>query len=610
MEKLGLIIKITDAGEQEHSSINKESKWAKHASDARIYIKDLEGFDGTSKTTTFVKFIGTVGYLICLVKANPKNSGRPLDNTAAWIYIPSDLDITGETLSQILESVDGVISDPTEIKTDKLEDIFSKLYTKKDLQGSVLRQLSSKETGEISVRFYGDNTDCKLNNLLGNNIAQIDYNGCRALLLIDNSSGIIPITNKVKILKGPIKKICTILPPRNNDDGFIPNVKTKEGTIEFSKPIEVTEGTSFNITWNKKGYKDVIKPYTASFDDNDNHPSGVDLTKKDYYLLIPQSRFRIMDSKNRSIDKYTISINGTPLISPETALPEYWFQKEVKVTIEREEYEPYSKEHSKVSQNTPITITLHRITYHYELDIPIFNQEKEELDKPAKITFETNHKINNSPIPGYKLNRLPFPTKGANHLEGSLRYDKNINKKLKKEFYIKGFVTCFLACLIIVSGIIFWREKNNYRLKRSWFPIERVDTQNKKSTGVDDSPVITTETSLSIEYLDKNNEWEKDSLENYYNGLYEDIIDFKFENLRDKWSSKLSESLNFKELINVITNAKNSNQDLSEKDNKDIYMDDNTTINLKKYIEWIKDNTKDKSEEVEDNKNNTAQEKP
>lgn len=587
MEKLGLIIKITDAGEQEHSSINKESKWAKHASDARIYIKDLEGFDGTSKTTTFVKFIGAAGYLICLVKANPENSGRPLDNTAAWIYIPSDLDITGETLSQILESVDGVISDPTEIKTDKLEDIFSKLYTKKDLQGSVLRQLSSKETGEIALRFYGDNTGYKLNDLLGNDIAQIYYNGCRALLLIDNSSGINPIANKVKILKDPIKKICTILPPQKNDDGFIPNVKTKEGTIEFSKPIEVTEGTSFNITWKKKGYKDVIKPYTASFNDNDSHLSGVDLTEKDYYLLIPLSRFRIMDSKNRSIDKCIISINGTVLKDTQTALPKYWFDKEVKVSVESEGYIPYSKEHSKVSQNTPITITLKHITYYYELAIPISKEKKGALDEPVKIIFDTNHKITSSPITGYTLDIPPFPAKKANHLTGYLKYDENRDKKLKNKYFKKGFAACFLACLIIASSIIFWREKNNYELKRSWPPIQRVK-QNKTLTIHEETNETTQETSLSINYLDANNNWEKDSLDKYYSGLFHDINDFNFVKITNESNSKLLHSPNFQELVNVATEAMKFEWDI--KSNKDFMIND-STINFKKYIKWIKDNT-------------------
>ena len=81
--KLGLVIKITNGGESEGFSINKNDSWAHYATDARSAIKELSNFDASEKTVYLLKFLGTLGYLLCVIKARPEGSGRPNDNTAA-----------------------------------------------------------------------------------------------------------------------------------------------------------------------------------------------------------------------------------------------------------------------------------------------------------------------------------------------------------------------------------------------------------------------------------------------------------------------------------------------------------------------------------------------
>lgn len=89
--KLGFILKTTNSGDGEAFSINKEESWAKYATEVRSYIKELHNFDGTSKTVILVRFHGSDGYMISIIKARPDGSGRENDNTAAWIHFPAKL---------------------------------------------------------------------------------------------------------------------------------------------------------------------------------------------------------------------------------------------------------------------------------------------------------------------------------------------------------------------------------------------------------------------------------------------------------------------------------------------------------------------------------------
>ena len=604
--KLGIIIKITSlGGENEHSSFNKNSEWSKYASNARAYIEDsLEGFDGSSKATIFIKLIKNIGYIICLVKARPEGSGRPNDHTAAWIHIPAVVDISGEEIIQILEHVKNAISAPRKIDTELLDNVFNKPYPIKDIQASTLTQLSSKDEGEIVVRFYGEGTSYELNNLLGNNIAQIEYNGCKALFLIDNTSGITPVANKAKIITAPIRKICKIHPPLKNDKDFIPYINFDKGGKLFSKPIEIPEGLTFNIIWKKIGYQDVVKPYTVSFDDNNKPPSGVDLAENDYNLLIKRSIFRILDNKNRQVDECLISIEGKPLNQKETPLPALWFEKEVEVKVEKQGYKSYSDKINIKEQNFHI-IKLDNIIYTYEFKIPAHNDEGERLDEEAKILITTKENLKESPIKGYKLNNQIFLYDNKVY-RGDLKYDINKEKKLKRKYFIRGLITSFLTFYLIMLSIVILKEKDNYKAQFAWPPFVKEKHEELIYTVENDSVKQHT---LAIKYLDENIKWEKDSLDKYCNGLYHDIIELNFVKLEDEWNSKLSKSSKFQEIVTVTTAAKSSEWDLSENSNKDDFIVNVSTINIEKYIKWIKDNTREKDNNKETAKKETDKNK-
>lgn len=102
--KLGFILKTTNSGDGEAFSINKEESWAKYATEVRSYIKELHNFDGTSKTVILVRFHGSDGYMISIIKARPDGSGRENDNTAAWIHFPAKIKISAKEVCSIIPS--------------------------------------------------------------------------------------------------------------------------------------------------------------------------------------------------------------------------------------------------------------------------------------------------------------------------------------------------------------------------------------------------------------------------------------------------------------------------------------------------------------------------
>ena len=103
--KLGLVIKITNGGVSEAYSINKNEEWARYAGDVRPAINTLNGFDGSGKCILLTKFLGGLGYLLCLIKARPEGSGRGGDYVSAWIHVPSNCDLSNSEIVNLLSQV-------------------------------------------------------------------------------------------------------------------------------------------------------------------------------------------------------------------------------------------------------------------------------------------------------------------------------------------------------------------------------------------------------------------------------------------------------------------------------------------------------------------------
>ena len=302
--KLGLILKLTSEGEREIFSLNRNESWARYIPDVRTSIKELENFDETAKMVVFLRFFGSEGLLICIVKARPQSSGRPFDNTTAWIYIPDKMDISGEEIVSIVEKVKDVISGNKEI--DSLKSAFEKEYAFKDVLFSALSFMKSNESVEFSARTYGNGTGYFLHELLGIYLAQTEYNNYKSVFFLDTSSGISLRNNN--ILKSKLRPICTVNPP-DERLGFLAYIGTP--LTLFNKPIEVIEGTKISVLWKKDGCSDIRKEFVATYENTNQSLIGIEIHPNECKRIVSRSWIKVYDQvSNRRISNCLIIING------------------------------------------------------------------------------------------------------------------------------------------------------------------------------------------------------------------------------------------------------------------------------------------------------------
>ena len=254
--KLGFILKTTNSGDGEAFSINKEESWAKYATEVRSYIKELHNFDGTSKTVILVRFHGSDGYMISIIKARPDGSGRENDNTAAWIHFPAKIKISAKEVCSIIQLVVEELSARKSINRLRLEEAFNKQYDSKNTLFTAVEFITSNKDGNIGYRYFGERCDYQLYEYLGDSIGQIGYKGYKGIFFIDHSSG---ITIDKQEIRTPIKKICALNIP-NVNNGF----KVYIGNKPFSSPIEIPEDAKVSVVLKKNGYADIKKEISVS----------------------------------------------------------------------------------------------------------------------------------------------------------------------------------------------------------------------------------------------------------------------------------------------------------------------------------------------------------
>ena len=287
--KLGLIIKSTSAGEQEVFSINKGEEWAKFAADSRSIIKDLEGFDGSGKSVIVAKILGSLGYLIGVVKARPEGSGRPNDNTTAWIHVPAKMNITGNELTSVIMYVGEQLAAPMGINPAILNELFTKEYANKDVKYPALAFIGGyNPEGSIGWRYYGIGTGYALHELLGNSLVQTSYKKYKCICFVDKSLNLSTIGGEI-IKSDPKEPIKVEAPVDNN--GFTAFIKTKNQEIPFTDAIEIPTNTPLMVVWKKEGYFDIEKELKGG------NSSSLTIQENERKLIFKRSWIKITNQR-------------------------------------------------------------------------------------------------------------------------------------------------------------------------------------------------------------------------------------------------------------------------------------------------------------------------
>jgi hypothetical protein len=589
--KLGLVIKITNGGESEGFSINKNDSWAHYATDARSAIKELSNFDASEKTVYLLKFLGTLGYLLCVIKARPEGSGRPNDNTAAWVHVPSNVRISSEETINILKNVEQAISEKKKTNEAQLIDLFNREYETDDVLISAVGTIASKQDSSYGIRYY--NGDFLLNELLGPYVAQQEYGKYKGIILIDQKQGILHNSNTELIFEP--KKILRFNPVETID-GFTAYFKSQTQFVPFSKSIEVPDGTSLSLFWRRKNYAIIQKTFIAK--GGPTLPNDALIRPVDYKVLIPKNIFFVTDNNNIPIKEFDVSINFQWMEGEFMEISEASYQQGLTITVKSKGYSDWQKYNFHLQLDRQQPIMLVKRMYHYEFSIPVYDGDK-DTKNDAILTVETHRKISSSPIKGYTTygDRIQ---EGEGHVN-RLFVDDRWLSKIKYMAY--GFASCVLV-LLLYAGC---SALENYEFQLDWPPFKKVSQQHTEKwnnndnsqdeVGTDNVPVDSL--SLAINYLDRNEVWNKDSLEAYpaTKGLFDYLNDFDVSNVTSKFETQLSGSTKLEQVKNALidNSDKRYNPRIGKDANDGKYNPANDKkISVPNYIDWLsKDHSKD-----------------
>ena len=566
--KLGFILKTTNSGDGEAFSINKEESWAKYATEVRSYIKELHNFDGTSKTVILVRFHGSDGYMISIIKARPDGSGRENDNTAAWIHFPAKIKISAKEVCSIIQLVVEELSARKSINRLRLEEAFNKQYDSKNTLFTAVEFITSNKDGNIGYRYFGERCDYQLYEYLGDSIGQIGYKGYKGIFFIDHSSG---ITIDKQEIRTPIKKICALNIP-NVNNGF----KVYIGNKPFSSPIEIPEDAKVSVVLKKNGYADIKKEISVS---NPN----ISIEPKEYRRCIQKAWFHAYDSENKEslTSKISIKVDGQYFNDGVLYVAEK-LDNHHNVEIQCNGYEPY-KDNIEISDNVRIGL---KAEEHEETFI-LPKQDGNGLNTHATIIIKTKKNSNSMPLKGYTVEGDKF-----------LCYNNNIVLKIK--WFVIGFISLFVIGALYQGYVVIDEFFDNHEFQLGWpLIVEKhiqttTDEEEITPEPETEQPKATNLDVKAIEYLNNNPVWVKDSLENYdiTKGLFDAMNTLNLDLLTgERYSTLKDKSSNFRFIVDAANVCRTDSVDVQGLINGGHYNSNpsDEQITISKYIKWLQD---------------------
>ncbi len=579
--ELGLIIKITNNGEQEIFAVNKNDQWQKFASDSRSIIEKINGFDKSGKFVIIVKFLSQSGYLIGLIKARKGDSGRSGDNTTAWIHVPAKMIISGKELEGVIEAVKQELSATMGINESYLKAVFSKSYEEKNIIFSALTFIRSKKSGSIGWRVYGYGTDYQLSELIGNDaIEQIYYGDYEFVCFIDKSSALsisapagVKITQKVEKVK-KIPALCVT-------HGFKPYLKIYSEDRPFEeRSFEIPANALLAIAWKRNGYREIVKPINSPL-----------FSQSEVKYILKRDAIRITNMRGEPLSGATIVINGKQFNDSEVDIPETEISRGVKFSVSLEGYARYEE-------------------MHYDLSKINIKLKDEEFCKTFKLRKEDGVDLDSDASVEVKMkNKYPkMPFKGYVEENGYLLYNGTI---LKIKWFAAGVAFCALIGLLYLGYV----KVDN--LLDNWFSNTKQEvTLEERSDSIppgvaqanqDAEDVSNKEQKVQlIKYLSENAKWNKDSLAQYdqTKTLFDKMNNYKFDSIIALFDSdpELKEIQNVKDLITAVNKAKSDGKNFSN-----TYRPKGDDITITGYIDKItKTSEPNNSKNIKENKNDVT----
>ena len=614
MNVLGIAIKITNNGAGEPFVIN-EGGWTRHVADVRSVLSKVDGAD--SQNRRVVRFMSFTDEG-CLLTVARYIGGRKGDNVAAWIFIPAKLAISGKDVIYIMDVAEKTILESS-INPANLEHACRQPYPKFEEGYS-----KSPRGNALAYRFYDD---ISLENILGLYRYQYYYDDFAHIILLDkNDSLSISNPEEATDLSDGLNNPPSLLLPISREQlrqqlYYDVELQLEDGT-PFTEPISIKNGEKIPLKMAREGFEPIMFSYLAPYNCG-RHFISLDKLKpylQKWLVSYTINDIEIVDNHKEPIsgdkfDALLIKVNGERIKFGE--IYRIYENKAktstIEVTDSRFEYKHML---TKVDlTKKPVRLTLDYACTSKQAIIVTSNGEEASLNYQVR-GLEHNEK---SPLIGYRFD-------GEEHLV----YDKRSSWIYRLQGFIVAAVIS-LACFLVVVYL----SEEKAKIKKTSTPIEahneqlsQIDDQNPESvTGnsdnsaefvnnqqdtqdiikdsnetseAADNDVNTFSYTQAIDYLDNNKTWKREEMDQFDNlqGLFDDMNQFRLQQIIGKWKQELEASERFQEVVSVAKKNLRNGWNPAVGNHKPYYNRPNdNAIAVKNYVYWLdQDQTKLQSE--------------
>ena len=592
MNKLGIAIKITVDGAGEPIVLN-DGEWTRHIADVRPLLNKVSGLNEESQVVHILSFTNEG----CLLASARLIAGRSGDNIAAWIYIPSDMEISGKEVRYVMDAAEQAILAPT-LDTIELENICQQTYHSSD------NAFSKASSGEkLAFRIYDDNT---IEEILGPNRYQNYYDDYRYIFLFD-STGILGLTNPSEAddLSNERNKVISLLIPPTaaalkQHFGYNVLLQLSDGT-PFNHPVYLNEGNSINLMLVREKYKSISFNYVKPNNDSKElFPLElIDVSKINWQLPLLLSEFIVEDEEGNPIsskEDLIIKVNNIILKPEITCWIDEYKAKEANVVITSNSHRYQPQKVTKDITEKPIRVVLPYLRDYRSAKIITQNGEVGKIEYCEK----GDSKKGESPIKDYY-----FKT------NGDLVYESH-----KPWIYrLQGVLaTVAMVLLYLLITMILPSENKKQENTAKTYPAQISNSQDLPSSGTasieqadNNSQIVQNESTQAetigndvnysheqaIYYLDNNLSWKRNEMEQYpvLRGLFDDMNQYKLEDLMGKWKLKLEASEQFKKVAETAAKNRRKGWNPATGQHRPFFnKSGDETIVVRNYVYWLDQN--------------------
>lgn len=554
MSKLGLVITVTENGFSPIKSENTEGlSWSKAVIDERQLLQNFKQAEGERRFVTFISFLED-GCLLTVMR--PLDGSRGGDNLTAWVFIPRTVKLSREDFQSILDRVKNSLGCNNDGEMDGiLGDTFTKEY--EDCKHP-LKYKPSASDGHLAK--YVVKPDFNAFDFLERRY-QPKYPTYKYVFILGekDSLEIKPEAKFDTIAENP-RPMCLLLAPDKSKLGKGTCVYLRDGA-EFVGQIQACKGEKTTLILKRGGFKE--QEITVTFEKEVQELTKEDFKNISWIKTIVKSQFRVVNKKSRQqISAFSVTINGKPLGLSGCDLKEGDLQN-AQVIVTAEGYKEWKD-----------TRDLGKAQFDdIELDPKVVTKECNVLlsdgQTTAKVTWQEDVNRLGDPLtlPGYEITGVQGKTFVRNDSrKKSNKSDAHKGSRSKtnwRDFLMGAASALLLISLLAVAGYFVFFKDGTYQLIKGDRGTPQTTESNEVSTPNQQTEQTSTNRSeVGVPSLGKRLNsiievsWtlKKSDLDSIpgLQGLYDDLNNFKFNNLRKKWKTQLDGSEKFKNIISRI----------------------------------------------------------